>query len=167
MWARRNAWDGLIKCCPHDIDGVQPGMDSEAVKQALTLAPAWARQARQAWLGLMDLAVWGDLGSARLGAVGRVRKRVLEVGEKLKSLAGDRDWIPHPREQLKNALASALHLRDSLDELARLAGDLDRGADLEALRSGLAELRRLVQELAPLEQRWAQLLDSQYRDAQD
>ena len=142
-------------------------MDSEVVKQALALAPAWVQQARQAWLAIMDLAVWGDLGSSRLGAVGRVRKRVLEVGEKLKSFAGDRGWIPHPREQLKSILASALHLKDSLDELVRLAGDLDRGSDLEALRSGLAELRRLVQELAPLEQRWAQLLDSQYRDAQD
>lgn len=146
---------------------MSPVMDGEAVEQALAFAPAWARRARQTWLGLMDLAVWGDLASSRLGAVGRVRKRALEVGEKLKSLTGDRSWIPHPREQLKNALASALHLKDSLDELARLAGDLDRGADLEALRSVLAELRRLVQELAPLEQRWAQLLDSQYRDAQD
>lgn len=142
-------------------------MDSEAVKQALAFDPAWVRQARQTWRGLMDLAVWGDIGSARLGTVGRVRKRVLEVGEKLKSLTGDRGWIPHPRERLKNALASALHFKDSLNELVRLAGDLDRGADLEALRSGLAGLRHLVQELAPHEQRWAQLLDSQYRDAQD
>lgn len=139
-------------------------MDNEAVRQALALDAAWTGQARQTWLTLMDLTVWGDLKSSRLGATARVRKRALEVGERLKSLSGDRGWIPHPREQLKNALAAALHLNDSLNELARAAGDLDNGADLGAFGANLAELRRLVRNLAPLESRWAQLLDSQYRD---
>lgn len=80
-------------------------MDNEAVKQALALDTAWTSRARQAWLTLMDLAVWGDLGSSRLGTVARVKKWTLEVGEKLKSLTSDRNWIPHPREQLKSALA--------------------------------------------------------------
>lgn len=141
-------------------------MDNEAIKQALVLDAEWKGRARQTWLILMDLAVWGNLSSSRLGIITRVRKRTLEVGEKLKSLTGDRNWIPHPREQLKNALASALHLNDSLNELARIAGELDNGADLGAFGANLAELRHLVQDLAPLEQRWAQLLDSQYRAEQ-
>lgn len=142
-------------------------MDSETVKQALVIDPGWARRARQAWLASMELAVWGDVRSSRLGVTARVRKRVLEVGERLKSLSADRAWIPHPREQLKNALASALNLRDSLRELERTAGSLDGGNDRDALIAGLAQLRNAVDEIAPLENRWAQLLDAQYREAHD
>lgn len=139
-------------------------MDSEAVKQALVIDTGWVSSARQAWLALMELAVWGDLGSSRLGVMPRVRKRVLEVGEKFKSLTADRAWIPHPREQVKNALASALGLRESLSELERTAASLDGGADLDAFIERLVELRRLVASVAPLEDRWARLLDSQYRE---
>lgn len=139
-------------------------MDSEAVRQALAIDPGWVRSARRAWLALMELAVWGDLGSSRLGVMPRVRKRVLEVGEKFKSLIADRTWIPHPREQIKNALASVLALKDSLSELERTAASLDGGADRDAFIEGLGELRRLVASIAPLEGRWAQLLDSQYRE---
>lgn len=142
-------------------------MSTEAIEQALKLDAAWTAETRKVWLTLMDLAVCGDLGSSRLGALGRVRKRTLEVGEKLKSLSGDRNWIPHPREQLKNALACALHLNDSVKELARVAGDLDNGANLDAFCANLAQMRNLVQELEPLVQRWAQLLDSHNRDQQD
>lgn len=142
-------------------------MNSETIKQALKLDAAWTGEARKVWLALMDLAVCGDLGASRLGVLGRVRKRTLEVGEKLKSLSADRNWIPHPREQLKNALASALHLNDSVKELARIAGDLDNGADLGAFCAKLAQMQHLVQDLEPLEQRWAQLLDSHNRDQRD
>lgn len=142
-------------------------MDSEAVKQALVIDPGWVSAARQAWLVLMELAVWGDVKSSRLGVTTRVRKRVLETGERLKSLGAERDWIPHPRERLKNALASALNLKDSLSELERAAGSLDGGADLVAFIAGLGKLRDIVEEIAPLENQWAQLLDSQYREALD
>lgn len=142
-------------------------MDSETVKQALVIDPGWVRSARQVWLALIELAVWGDLGSSSLGASPRVRKRVLEVGEKFRSLAADRAWIPHPREQVKNALACALGLKDSLSELERTATSLDRGADLDAFFEGLRELRSLVAGIEPLEGRWAQLLDSQYRNGSE
>ena len=142
-------------------------MDRETVNQALVIDPGWVRSARQAWLALMELAVWGDLGSSQLGVMPRVRKRVLEVGEKFKSLAADRAWIPHPREQVKNALASALGLRDSLSELERAATSLDGGADRDAFFGGLRELRRLVASIEPLEGRWAQLLDSQYSEGSE
>ncbi len=140
-------------------------MDNEAVKRALIIDPDWVCLARQTWLAAMALAVWGDVRSSRLGVTARIRKRVLEVGERLKSLGADRNWIPHPREQLKNALASALNLRNSLSELERAAGDLEGGADLEAFIAGLSTLREVVEQIAPLENQWAQLLDSQYREA--
>ena len=140
-------------------------MDNEAVKRALMIDPGWGCRARQAWLAAMALAVCGDVRSSRLGVTARIRKRVLEVGERLKSLSADRNWIPHPREQLKNALASALNLRNSLSELERAAGDLESGADLEAFIAGLSKLREVVEQIAPLENQWAQLLDSQYREA--
>ena len=86
-------------------------MDQDAVRQALAIDPEWQRAARAAWLALMELAVWGDLRSSQLGATARIRKRALEIGGKFRSLTADRNWIPHPRERLKNALASALHVR--------------------------------------------------------
>ncbi|MDP2240302.1 MAG: hypothetical protein Q8K18_09085 [Burkholderiales bacterium] len=137
-------------------------MDPEAVKEALAIDPDWEAAARQAWRAAMELAVWGDLRSSRLGATARLRKRVLEAGERLKSLVADRAWIPHPREQLKNALASALNLRDCLNELERAAGSIDGGCDLEAFRTDLESLRRVIEKIGPLEHSWAQLLDAQY-----
>lgn len=140
-------------------------MDNETVKQALVIDAGWTHLARQAWLAAMEFAVWGDVKASRLGVTTRVRKRLLEVGERLKSLSADRTWIPHPREQLKNALASALALRDSLDELERAVEGLDGGADLDAFIAALDRLRDVAGQIAPLETRWAQLLDSQYHEA--
>ncbi len=55
---------------------------------------------------LMEEAVWAEIRGARPGIGGRVRKRVLEAGERLRSLTASCDWIPRPRERLKNAPAS-------------------------------------------------------------
>jgi len=139
-------------------------MDEDAVRKALAFDPAWERAARAAWLELMDLAVWGDLRSSRLGATTKIRKRALEIGEKLRSLAADRDWIPQPRERLKNALASALNVREGLNELERAAQALDGGVDRGAFGARLAELQQYADALAPFENRWAALLDAQYRE---
>lgn len=138
-------------------------MDEDAIIRALAIDPEWQRAARASWLALMDLAVWGDLRSARLGAMARLRKRVLEVGERTKSVAGDRGWIPSARERVKSALASVLNLRQSLNELVLAAQALDTGADRDAFNMRLAELQRLVDALSPQEAKWAMLLDSQYR----
>lgn len=137
-------------------------MDPDTVKQALVIDTNWEAAARRAWLAAMELAVWGDIRSSRLGATARVRKRVLETGERLKSLVADRAWIPHPREQLKNALGSARNLRDSFSDLERAAGSIDGGGDLEAFRADLEVLRRAIDEIGPLENNWAHLLDAQY-----
>ena len=77
----------------------------------------------------------------------------------------DRAWIPHPREQVKNALGSSFNLKESMLQLERSAKDVDGGSDLERFNQLMVTMHRLI--LAPLESlenRWAQLLDSQYLD---
>lgn len=142
-------------------------MDPDEVLAAVTLDRAWVAEARAAWLALMELAVFGDVKSSRLGAMTRVRKRALDVGERLRSLVAERAWIPHPREQLKNALACALNLRESLTQLAASAKDVDAGGEAQALQAAIQRLEALAERLRPLENQWASLLDAQYRSAAD
>lgn len=142
-------------------------MDAGEVRRAVTLERRWIEEAREAWLALMDLCVFGDVKSSRLGALTRLRKRALDVGERLRSMGADREWIPHPREQLKNALASALNLRESLQQLAAAARDVDGGGVRDELGRRIARLEELASALAPLENSWAALLDAQIREARD
>ncbi|TCV84693.1 hypothetical protein [Sulfurirhabdus autotrophica] len=140
-------------------------MDAEAVRKSVTLDPQWANELKQAWLALMELTVWGDVKSTRLGAMGKLRKKTLDLGEKLKSLAADREWIPHPRERVKNALGSSFNLRDSLLQLERAAKDVDGGSELASFSQLMIRLHTLiVPPLEILENQWATLLDSQYQD---
>lgn len=142
-------------------------VDAEQVRRAVTLEPRWIEEARGAWLALMDLCVFGDVKSSRLGALTRLRKRALDTGERLRSVGADRGWIPHPREQLKNALASALNLRESLQQLAAAARDVDGGGARDELARRIARLEELASALAPLENSWASLLDAQVREARE
>ena len=113
----------------------------------------------------MEAAVWSEVKSSRMGAATRMRKRLLDVGEKLRSLAANRDWIPHPREQVKNALGSAFSLKDALTQFERAAQDMDGGAELAHFTAAVTALHvTLLGPLAELENRWAALLDSQYLD---
>lgn len=140
-------------------------MDISAVNDALVLDTDWRVELRQSWLNLMDVCVWGDLKSSRLGVLTKVRKRLLEVGERLRSLLASRDWIPHPREQIKNALASSYNLKDALLQFERNAQDIDSGSDLERFNELSVRFHILIVE--PLEQyeaRWATLLNMQYDD---
>ena len=140
-------------------------MDADEVRRAVTLDPVWMGEVKRTWLALMEISVWGDVKSSRLGAMSKLRKKVLDVGEKLKSLAADRAWIPHPREQVKNALGSSFNLKDSLLQLERSAQDVDGGSELATFNALMIELHGLiVQPLAPLENQWATLLNSQYLD---
>lgn len=140
-------------------------MDAGAVERAITLDPEWVKQLRETWVQLMTLAVWGDVKSSRLGALPKFRKRLLEVGERLRSLTANRDWIPHPREQLKNALASSFNLKDCLLQMERSAQDIDSGTELPALSEQLLRLHNLLMApLAHLENCWASLLETQYHD---
>lgn len=140
-------------------------MDVSSVDDALTLDGAWHRELREVWLELMDLCVWGALKSSRIGALTKVRKRLLEVGERLRSLFAERDWIPHPRERIKNALASAYNLKDALLQFERAAQEIDGGAELDCLNELTVRLHVLiVQKLEPYESRWATLINMQYED---
>lgn len=140
-------------------------MDLNEVTQALALDQTWVAELRQCWLRLMEVCLFGDLKSSRLGAMPRLRKRLLDVGEKLRSLMGDREWIPRPREQVKNALGSSFNLKDSLLQLEKCAQDVNGGTDRAVFNSAMARFHTLLlPRLEGLENRWAALLDSQYRD---
>ena len=126
---------------------------------------AWRKEIQHRWLRLMEIAVWGDLQGRKIGAITRLRKRVLDCGEKWRSLFNERDWIPQHRERLKNALASALNLRDSLVTLGQAAVGVG-GADHPELERLLAELNRAVDgPLRERENRWAEALDGLNRPA--
>jgi len=134
--------------------------DTNEVVQALKLDPAWAVQLREQWLRVISLAMFGDLKSQRLGALPRLRKKVLDCGEKLRSMLADRDWIPQPRERLKNALASALALEQALGDLETGARELEGGTDLVVYRALVSDLSTTARdELRVRSNQWASLLD--------
>jgi len=134
--------------------------DPQEVVQALTLDPAWVAQLREQWLRVMALAMFGDLKSPRLGALPRLRKKGLDCGEKLRSMLADRRWIPQPREQLKNALASALALEQVLSDLESGARELEGGTDLVAYRDVVSKLGATARDELRLRcNEWASLLD--------
>jgi hypothetical protein len=118
-------------------------IDAREADAALALDAAWCAQVRAAWSHAAELAVFGDLRGAALGGLPRLRKRVLDLGERLRALLAGRDWIPQPRERLKNALASAIGARDALDEVRQQAAALD-GADAARLAAALAALEALI-----------------------
>ncbi len=137
-------------------------LDAAQVSAALVLDSAWVATLQSQWQEMIKLAVWGELAMTRLGAAPRLRKRLLELGERLKSLCADRTWIPHPREQLKSALAAALGVRETLAAVETLLPELADSTDAARLQAVYRTLVTLVeQELPALENAWAQLLDGQ------
>ncbi len=141
-----------------ELDGAQVGA-------ALELDRTWVAALQSQWRDLIDTAVWGDIALARLGSAPRLRKRLLELGERLKSLTASRDWIPHPRERLKSALAAALGVRESLGAVNDLLQELAPGTDATRLQAAHHALCALIaRELPSRENAWAQLLDTQIGD---
>ncbi len=139
-------------------------LDAAEVDRALALDPAWAARLRALWLDLAAAAVFGVLRGPHIGALPRVRKQVLDAGERLRALCADRAWIPQPRERLKNALASALALRETLDALETVAQEVT-GDDAAAFRAALAGLRTAaLDETARRANEWATLLDRRASD---
>ncbi len=142
--------------------------DHRQVAASLALDPGAVARLRTGWLALMELAVWAGPRARQVGAVPRLRKRLLALGEALASLAADRGWIPHPREQVKSALGAALRVREALADAARAAAGLEADATGERLRAELAALERtalaLLERHEPL---WAALLDSQLEAGDD
>jgi hypothetical protein len=116
-------------------------LDPVEVDRALALDAAWAGRLRAMWLDLAAVAVFGDLRAAHVGALPRLRKQVLDAGERLRAVLADRAWIPRPRERLKNALASALALREALDALERRQRSRRRRGGIPRGARGLARRR--------------------------
>lgn len=136
-------------------------MNPQEIDRLLALDPAWQAELRAQWRRLMEIAVWGELHSAQAGVLTRVRRRVLDLGERWRSLFNPRDWIPQPRERLKNALGSALAVRDSLALLEQAALDIRGGADWAEWQALLASQQQAV--AGPLQERqnrWAAALDA-------
>ena len=143
-------------------------LDPAQVATSLRFDAEAVTDLRARWLRLLDTAVWGELKSVRMGALARMRKRLLELGENLRSLTADRAWIPQPRERVKSAMAAALNLRDTLLGLERAAHAVEGGADFAGFERELLEFRRrLLQLLERHEHAWAELLESQYAGGTD
>lgn len=137
--------------------------DSRCVADSFSFDGEEVAELRRRWLSLLDRAVWDDLSADKLGALPRLRKRMLELGENLRSVIRNKDWIPHPREQIKSATAACLSLRESLLNLERAAKHLSKGEDVREFESDLIEFRRrLLTFVERHEARWCRLLESQY-----
>ncbi|RPJ47471.1 MAG: hypothetical protein EHM16_05870 [Betaproteobacteria bacterium] len=140
-------------------------LDPAQVRAALALDPEWSAALQAQWCELIEIAVWGDLSTVRLGTAPRLRKRLLELGERLKSLTASRAWIPHPREQLKSALAAALGARETLTAVAGALPELAPGPDAARLAASHQALCALLERNLPAyENAWAHLLDTQLDD---
>lgn len=139
--------------------------DPARVDAALVFDPAWIAELRARWLALVETAVWDDPAMQRLGDAPRLRKRLLELGERLKSLTADRGWIPHPRERLKSALATAAGVRESLAAVEGLLAGLAAGPAADGLREQFINLCAAVEVVLPdRENTWAAVLDAQLGD---
>lgn len=128
--------------------------------------PALMAHIKKQWLLLIEIAVWGDIKSDKIGLTSKFRKRVLDLGERLRSLEADRSWIPQEREQLKNLLGSCLSMRDALLLAERTAQDLNGGQDLARLTHSLISLHKTIMtDLQKHENEWAQALTTINKNA--
>lgn len=143
-------------------------LDNKQVSTSFDFDPSAKATIRQQWLRLLEISVWGALHINKLGALPRLRKRLLEVGENLQSLFASRDWIPQPREQVKSALGASVKLRDSLLDLERTAVGLEPSRDLAEFEPLLLDFRqRILALLERHEALWADSLESLYTDQDD
>jgi len=143
-------------------------LDAKAVAASFEFDSAEVAALRAQWLALLDTAVWGELKAGKIGAVPRLRKRLLELGECLKSVVSDRSWIPQPREQVKGAAAACLNLRDAWLNLERSATLLEGGADLPQFERAVLRFRGdLLRFVESREALWCGLLESLYSEAPD
>jgi len=125
-------------------------------------------QIKQKWLEVVQLLMWGDVSSKKIGALPRSRKRVLEVGESFGSFISSKNWIVQPRQQLKSALGSSVKLRDSLSALQLVNKHITEGDEAETYQQIVDELDVLLMDLiTQYEYQWAELLDSQNIDGQN
>jgi len=142
---------------------MEPELDADEVRDSMTFDPERIADFRARWSRLMELAVWGDLKAGEVGALPKLRKRMLEYGEKIRSLFNDRSWIPQPREQVKSVLTASLDVRDKQQALDKEVAALTGGTDFEAFTTEVAALRDdLVAFMQTHEDVWRDLLNRLY-----
>ena len=142
--------------------------DETQVERSFDFDPAQVTDLRARWLQLIEISVWGDLKSTNIGALPRLRKRMLELGEHLRSLLTRRDWLSQPREQVKSAMASSVNLREALLNLERAAKLVNGGDDFARFERGLLDFRqRLLRLMEKHEMQWGELLEQQYDEPVD
>lgn len=142
--------------------------DPKHLEHAFAFDPQTVADLRSAWADLMVAVVWDDLKSGTIGALPKLRKRILELGENLRSVVSDRRWIPHERERVKGAMAASLNLRSSLQQVDRAAKLLTEGQDFARFEGDyLAFRQRLLVFIETHEQRWGDLLEALYTDDGD
>ncbi|MDH5692829.1 MAG: hypothetical protein OEZ47_06975 [Gammaproteobacteria bacterium] len=143
-------------------------MDRDEIYKQVSISEQEISDFRKQWLGLVDASVFAPIRSDQINLTNRLSKRVFEVGASLKSMSADRAWIPHPREQLKNALGSSVKLRDAMQAVDSMLPQLKDDEASNKFVSQWKEFQNTIIEfLAPLENRWAEILDSQLNDSID
>jgi hypothetical protein len=137
--------------------------DPIQLERSFSFDPEKVADLRAAWAELIVAVVWDDLRSGTIGALPRLRKRVLEIGENLRSLLSDRRWIPQERERVKGAMAASLNLRDSLLQADRAARLVSEGSDFQRFEARYLGFRQqLLAFIETHEQLWGDLLESLY-----
>ena len=138
-------------------------LDPQEVQASMAFDSDQIAALRARWSRLMELAVFGDLKAREIGALPKLRKRLLDYGEKIRSLFNDRSWIPQPREQVKSVLTASLDVRDKLQAVEKEVDLLKGGTDLDAFRNEFDGLRdELVALMEEREARWKDLLNQLY-----
>ena len=142
---------------------MEPELDPAEVRASMAFDADKVADFRARWSRLMELAVWGDLKAGEVGALPKLRKRMLEYGEKIRSLFNDRSWIPQPREQVKSVLTASLDVRDKQQAVEKELEALTGGDDYAAFTEGFAALRDdLVALMQAHEDVWRDLLNRLY-----
>lgn len=141
---------------------IDMSLSRDLVKTAFELDQQQIEKIKQCWMTLMEIIVWYDVASTKIGALPRARKRVLEVGESFRSFIASKDWIDQPRQQLKSALGASVKLRDSLTALNTVCAQITEGEDVPRFQSIVSALDEMIMNfILPLENQWAELLDSE------
>jgi len=140
-------------------------LDVAKIDAALKFDAEWEAGLRKQWQELMTAVVWDSLEADQIGHLPRLRKRCLELGERTRSLVAPRDWIPHPRERLKSALAAALALRETLAAMDGALAGLRNSSEAARLGANYRSFQGwIVDELRVRETHWAEMLDAQIED---
>ena len=120
------------------------------------------QEIRHHWQRLIDAVTWEELRCPQIGQLPRLRRRAMDLGERLRSLVADKTWIPTPRDRVKTALATALAAEEALREVQTLLQGLEDNAAARItaqISEGLAQAVR--QRLEPRKQLWTDWLDRQ------